>query len=174
MKNKSIARRIALMGILIALEIILTRFISIETPFVRISFTFIVTALMGIFFSPLIAGAGCACADFLGITLFSKSTAPIFLGFTLSAFLTGFLYSVFFYKKEITVKRIILVELIISVGIDIVLNTVWLYMLMGPGVIGALPIRILKTVIMFVIKVPVIYIMTCQSVFKKEVKRWVS
>lgn len=174
MKNKSIARRVALMGILIALEIVLTRFISIETPIVRISFTFIVTALMGIFFSPLIAGAGCACADFIGITLFSKSTTPFFPGFTLSAFLTGFLYSLFFYKKEISVKQIIIVELIISVGIDIVLNTLWLYILMGPGILASLPVRILKTMIMFVIKVSIISIMTRQSIFKKEVKRWVN
>lgn len=173
MKNKSIARKIALMGILIALEIILTRFISIETPFVRVSFTFLVTALMGIFFSPIIAGAGSAGADFIGITLFSKSSAPIFPGFTLSAFLTGFLYSLFFYKKEITMKQIVIVELIITIGIDIILNTLWLYILMGPGIFGALPARLLKAAIMFIIKIAVISVMTRQEIFKKEVKRWV-
>lgn len=172
MNHQKKAKKISLMAMLIALEIIFDRFISIETPFLRVSFTFLAIAIMGILFSPLIAGLGSMCADFLGIMLFSKSSAPFFPGFSLSAFLTGFLYSLFFYKKTVTLKKIILVSVSISVGVDLLLNTVWLYMILGPGVFGTLPARMIKTFIMLVFRIILLSIMTKQSLFQKEMKQW--
>ena len=45
-----------LIAFLIALEIILTRFLSINTPIVRIGFGFLPVAMAGILFGPLWAG----------------------------------------------------------------------------------------------------------------------
>lgn len=174
MKQRNTARMIAMMGLLIALQIVLVRFISIETPYIRISFEFIAVSMMGMLFSPVVAGAGNAAADFLGITLFSKSSAPLFPGFTLSAFLRGFIYGLFFYKKEINIQKIILVEVILAILIDICLNTFWLYLLMGPGVLGMLPARIVKALIMLPIKIIILSIVTRQTVFQKYMKRWVN
>lgn len=160
-------RAISMMGLLIALHIILTRYISIETPFMRISFVFIAIGFMGLFFNPLFAGLGNALADFLGITLFSKSAAPFFPGFTVSAFLSGMIYSLFLHNKKVTLPRLLLLELVISVVIELILNTVWLYILLGPGILAQIPVRITKILIMYPIKVIILYILTNKTSLSK-------
>lgn len=145
-------RSIALMGVLMGLQIILTRFVSIQTPFVRIGFAFIAVVMMGMMFSPIVAGVGNALADFIGITLFPVA-GGFFPGFTLSAFLTAALYSMFYYKKNVTLTKIIIVNSIVTVVISMGLNTYWLYLLMGPGVITQIPTRIISSAILLVVHI---------------------
>lgn len=48
-KHRLDARMIAIMGLLIALMVTLSRLVAIETPFIKISVTFIPQVIMGIF-----------------------------------------------------------------------------------------------------------------------------
>lgn len=57
-ENRLDARMIAIMGLLIALMVTLSRLVSIETPFVKISVTFIPQMIMGILFGPFWSGIG--------------------------------------------------------------------------------------------------------------------
>ena len=50
MEKKSATSRLVIMAFLIAMEIILTRFCSINTPILRIGFGFLPVAMMGIMF----------------------------------------------------------------------------------------------------------------------------
>ena len=145
------AKSIAFMGVLMALEIILSRFFSIPTQFVKISFAFIPLVFMGMLYTPIVAGSANALSDFIGANLFP--TGPYFPGFTLTAFLSGFIYSVFYYKKEMTLKRIITVNLIVTVFLNLGLNTLWLYMMYGKGALAFIPSRIIRSSIMFVVHV---------------------
>lgn len=150
-KQRFTAKSIAFMGILMALDLILSRFFSIPTQFVKISFAFIPLVFMGMLYSPIVAGSANALSDFIGANLFP--TGPYFPGFTLTAFLSGFIYSAFYYKKEMTLKRIIIVNLIVAIFLNIGLNTLWLYMMFGKGALAFLPARIISSSIMFVIHV---------------------
>lgn len=145
------AKSIALMGVLMALDLILSRFFAIPTQFVKISFAFIPLVFMGMLYTPVVAGSANALSDFIGANLFP--TGPYFPGFTLTAFLSGFIYSVFYYKKEMTLKRIITVNLIVAVFLNLGLNTLWLYMMFGKGALAFIPSRIISSSIMFVIHV---------------------
>ena len=60
MEKKSATSRLVIMAFLIAMEIILTRFCSINTPILRIGFGFLPVAMMGIMFGPVWAAAGYA------------------------------------------------------------------------------------------------------------------
>ena len=51
-KHRLDARMIAIMGLLIALMVTLSRLVAIETPFIKISVTFIPQVIMGILFGP--------------------------------------------------------------------------------------------------------------------------
>ena len=62
--------RLTQVSFLVATEIILSRFIGISTPIVRISFGFVPVALIAILHGPVYAGIGSALADFLGSILF--------------------------------------------------------------------------------------------------------
>lgn len=50
MKQHLQSKQIALMGMLMALQLIVTRFLALETPIVRISFLFIPTVIMAMIF----------------------------------------------------------------------------------------------------------------------------
>ena len=150
MLKKNNTLRLVVMAFMIAISIVLTRFCSINTPIVRIGFGFLPCAIMGIMYGPLWAGAGYAIADILGMVIFPNGA--YFPGFTLTAFLTGLVYGFFYRNREVTLKSSILPNAIVSFGLNLILDTVWLMILMGQGFLALLPARIIKCAIMFVIQ----------------------
>ena len=72
-ENKYDARSISKIGLLMALEIVLTQFISIETPIVRIVFGFLPIAIIGMLYGPWIAGMASAITDIVGTILFGEN-----------------------------------------------------------------------------------------------------
>ncbi len=146
MDKRSATSRLVIMAFLIALEVILTRFCSINTPILRIGFGFLPVAMMGIMFGPVWAAAGYAIGDLLGMLIFP--TGAYFPGFTLTAFLTGLVFGIFLHNKEITWKRVLPASLIIILGCNLILDTIWLSILMGNGFIALLPTRIFKCAVM--------------------------
>lgn len=134
------------LGLLIALQVILTRFLSIQTPIVRIGFGFLPIAIMGILFGPWIGGIGATISDLLGFVLFPSGT--YFPGFTLTAFLTGFTYGALLYNKSKSPLRILSSTLIVCILLNLVLDTLWLSILMGKGYMALLPTRIIKSLVM--------------------------
>lgn len=145
MRKDSKIRQIVLMGLFIALEVILTRFCSINTPIVRIGFGFLPVAMLGILFGPLWAGICYALGDFIGMMLFPSGT--YFPGFTLTAFLTGLTYGLLLHKKNITYPRAFLAAVAVCCLWNLCLDTYWLYLMTGKGIMVLLPARLIKVAI---------------------------
>ncbi|MDR0885275.1 MAG: folate family ECF transporter S component [Clostridiales Family XIII bacterium] len=141
--------RITVVAFLIALEVVLTRMLSINTPLIRISLGFLPIALIAIMYGPIWSAIAYAIGDIIGAMLWP--TGPFFPGFTLSAILTGLTFGLFLYRKPITWKQSLLPAILISVVINMLLNNVWLYMIMGNAVFGILPMRIVKEAVMIVV-----------------------
>lgn len=143
---------------LIAIEIILTRFLSINLPFLRIGFGFLPIAIIGMMYGPIWAGFAYAIGDFLGAILFP--IGPYFPGFTLTCFLTGVVYGLVLYKKEVTWKRSLVAVLIITVFLNLILDTLWVSMLYGDAFWGLLLSRFVKfpfAVIIQTILLPIVW-----------------
>lgn len=151
MNKKFNVKRLVQISLLIALQIILTRFCSIQTPIVRIGFGFLPVAMIAIMYGPIWAGVSNGIADIIGVVLFP--TGAFFPGFTLTAILAGIIYGVFLYNKPITWTRIIGAVLVIDIVLNLGLDTYWLSILMGKGFIALLPTRILKEVILIPLKI---------------------
>lgn len=149
-KSRDSAYAVVLMGLLVALEVVLTRFLSIRTPLVTIGFGFIPVCLAGMMFGPLRAGLVGAAADFLGAILFP--IAPFFPGFTLTALLAGVVYGLFFYRRPLKVSQIVLAVLLVNLLLNLGLNTFWLYMTGGAGTAALLPARLIKCAVMIPIQ----------------------
>jgi ECF transporter S component (folate family) len=149
--KKQNTKRIVHIALLIAIEIVLTRFCSISTPFVRIGFGFLPVAIAGMLYGPLCAGVTAAAADFLGAVLFP--IGAYFPGFTVTAFLTGVVYGAFLHKRSKSWVYIGCAVLTILLGLNLGLDTVWLWMITGKGYIALLPLRILKCVLMIPVQV---------------------
>ncbi|MEA4848265.1 MAG: folate family ECF transporter S component [Clostridiaceae bacterium] len=150
-------KTIAFVGLLVSMEVIFTRFLSFQTPIVRIGFGFIPIAFSAILFGPLIGGLTAAISDILGMVIFPKGA--FFPGFTLSAFLGGAIYGLFLYKKPVTMINIAKSVLLITIAVDLGLNTLWLYMTTGEAAAALFIPRTLKSAIMLPVQIAVINVL---------------
>ena len=166
-KNRLDARMIAIMGLLIALMVTLSRLVSIETPIVKISVTFIPQMIMGILFGPFWSGIGGVLADLVGMALFSKTA--FFIGFTLNAFIEGAIYGFFFYRKEITWKNSLLATLSVTLIINLLLTPLWLAMMYHVPLFSWIvwAPRLLKTVVWIPIQTIAMYYVGRSIPYKK-------
>jgi len=149
-------KHLIMIALLIALQIIFTRFLSFDNSIVRIGATFIPLALCSMMFGPISGGIAAAMADVIGVILFYGGAYAYFPGFTLTAFLSGVVYGIFLFKNPQKISNYIIAVLIVSVVFDLALGTLWLSILMGKGYLALLPSRILKCVIMTPVEVIVL------------------
>lgn len=140
--KKTDLRMLVTMALLIAMNVILTRFLGIQTPLVQINFSFVPVVLAALLYGPIPAAIVGGFGDFLGAILFPAGA--YFPGFTLTAVLAGLVYGFFLYRKPAAVWRAIAAVLIITVVLNMGLNTLWLWILMKDGVWGILSTRIPK------------------------------
>lgn len=157
MKKSSFTTQLVVMALLVALEIILTRFLSIETPTLRIGFGFLPVAIMAILYGPWWTGAAGIAGDLIGMTLMPK--AAFFPGFTLTAFLTGVFYGMFLHKKEISWLRVLAASTFVNVVCSLGLDTLWLSIMYGDAFLVLLPVRLVKAAIMIPLQTVLIYLL---------------
>ena len=141
------------MGVLCAIEIVLSCFLSINAWNLRIGFSFVPIAIAGMLLGPLPAGIVAAVADVLGAILFP--TGPFFPGFTLTAFLTGVIWGIFLYRKQ-TPLRILFAVLINQLILSFLLNSLWISVLYGSPFMPLLATRIIQTAILIPVQFIVI------------------
>lgn len=138
-------QKMVIAAMMIALEIILTRFVAISTPMLRIGFGFLPMVILAIYLGPIWAAGSYAAADVLGSLLFPSGA--FFPGFTLSACLTGLIYGLILHRRKITVTRTTVAVAIVLIGVNLMLNTLWLTILLGKGYMALLPARAVKELV---------------------------
>lgn len=156
-------KKMILSALMIALSIVLTRFLSIKTPFLAISFSFVPVMLSAIWLGPkytcLIAGI----ADLIGAILFPFG--EFFVGFTVSNVLSGLIYGLILYKnngelsKKSLLIRLIISSLAVTIIINTGLNTLWLVIMYDKAFIALLMARIVKELIMVPIQVTTMFLL---------------
>ena len=147
-------QKVLYMAMLVAIDVVLSRFLAVNTPILRASFNFIPIAVAAILFGPVWAAAGAAAADIIGATLFP--VVPYFYGFTVSAALTGLIYGIFLYKRKVSWRTLIAPVLLVTLGVNVGLGTLWLHMTMGKAFLAMLPTRLAKNLLMIPIQIVVV------------------
>lgn len=142
MRNRKIST-ITLAAMLVAIEIILSRFLSVPTPIVKISFSFIPLSILAAICGPVYSCAGAAAADFIGAILFP--VGAYFPGYTITAALTGLTYGIFLRGKRSSWVIITAAVLIINLCWRLGLNSVWVHMTTGKAMMAFMTARIVKT-----------------------------
>ena len=154
-------KKIILTAVLLAMLIILSRFLSIKTPILKISFAFVPTMLcavwLGFKWTVLLNVLG----DVIGATLFP--TGPYFVGYTISTAIAGFIYGIFLYRKEENSYsdkqffiRLILSTVLVAIIVNMGLNTLWTSITSGKAFVVLFLARIVKQLIMIPIHIIVI------------------
>lgn len=143
MKRKSITTEmIVIISFMIALEIVLSKLVSINISFLRIGFGFLPIAMLAILYGPIWSGLAYAIGDVIGGFLFP--TGAFFPGFTVTALLTGIFFGLVLYKKKVTIPRALLASALVCILCNLLLNTYWLTFIIGKGFKLLLASRALK------------------------------
>ena len=169
MKFKMNTKMLVTASVLIALNIILSRFLSINAWNLKIGFTFVSIFVAAYFYGPVFCSVVAVVADVLGALLFPSGA--FFPGFTLTALLTGLLFGVMLYKKQ-TLFRIIITVLIDQLALGLCLNTYWLSILYGTSFDAVVVTRIVQCLIMIPVQIVTIsLLMKKLPAVKREVLR---
>lgn len=134
-------------AIFVAMEVVLTRLLSINALTIRIGFGFVPIAVCGMLYGPIWAAAAGGMADVIGSAILFPIGA-YYPGFTLTAALTGLIYGLFLYKKAPgNWIRLLIPVSINSIVIGLLLSTYFIALFLDTSFFTILPTRVLECVV---------------------------
>ena len=137
MKKPSL-RSICHLGVLVALEVVLNRFLSIQTPFLKIGLSFVPVVMGGMLYGPAGGAVVGGLGDMIGALLFPFG--PYHPGFSVCGAVMGAAYGWFmavdsrrFHNREhLSLWPNVVVPVVFNCAvIGLVLNTLWVSQLYG-------------------------------------------
>lgn len=144
------------LALLVAINIILQK-ISFGPTYLKVGLGFIGSTLLGYYFGPLWGGIGAGASDLLSSAIFGQE-GGFFPGFTLSAIVAAVIYGLFLYKKDVKIWRIVASTILVTIIVNIAMNTYWIHIMYGLNFKAALISRLMKESIVPWIQMVVIYI----------------
>lgn len=147
---------IAIMAVLVAMEVTLSRFLSISVWNMKIGFAFIPVVIAARKLGAPQAVIVAALGDFLGAIMFP--IGAYFPGFTVTAGLAALCTALFIHKK-CNFKRITASVLINQLCGSLLLNTLWISILYGTPFIALLPTRIFQVCVMSAVQIVVMQLL---------------
>lgn len=157
--------QLVIMGALIAMDVILRRFLSIYTPITRIGFAFVAEVIAAIVLGPLQAAAVGGIADVIGAIVFPSGA--FFPGFTVTAVTIGLIYGLFLHRK-VTVVRIVCAVIVAQIVCSLGLNTLWLSIMTGSSYTALLSTRLVQAVVTGVVQIATIILLQGSVVLIKR------
>ena len=149
-------KTIVTLGLLVAMEIVLNRFLSINAWNTKIGFSFVPVVVAAILFGPVHAAIVGGLGDFIGAILFP--IGAYFPGFTLTAALMGLVWGFFLHKKR-TMPRILLSTFINQFFLGLVVNTYWISVLYGSPFKALFVTRLVQACVLFAVQTVVISVL---------------
>ena len=151
-------RAVALLGILLALQLLIGRF-SVGPNFLKISFGFIVVVTIARWFGPYWGVLTAIVHDLISTAINGHA---FFFGFMLSAIVGAIIYGVSFYNRTtISWTRTIVTVALVLLFVNTLMNTTWVLMMGNitnfDTIMSMIQIRGLKQIIMLPIQVIITY-----------------
>lgn len=146
-KELKSVRTITIAAMMAAVSIILG-FYSINIGnFIRIGFSSIPNGLIAYLFGPVVGGVFAGMLDIFKYLM--KPVGVFFPGMTLVVILAGVLYGCMYYKKPITLTRVLAAKFIVMLICNVWLNTWCLSVMYGDAFMAIMPARLMKNLIMW-------------------------
>ncbi len=161
----SSTKTLVTIGLLIALQIVLSRFLSINAWNIKFGFGFVPVAMAAIFYGPIGGALVGGVADILGAILFPSG--PFFPGFTLTSILMGIVLGVFLQKKQTTFRilsAVIINQIVFSLG----LNSFWLCVLYHSSFKAVFLPRIIQIIAVIPVEIATITFLSKGLVFYRK------
>ena len=144
---------LVILAMLTAMEIVLSRFLSVNAWNLKIGFSFVPVVAAAMLYGPLGGAVVAGLGDFLGAILFP--IGPYFPGFTATAVLTGLVFGFLLRRRQTPAGAVCAVginQLILS----LLLNTLWISILYGNPYWPTLVSRIPQCAILIPVQILVI------------------
>jgi ECF transporter S component (folate family) len=154
MHNKPDIRRMVVLSMLIAADIILARVLTVPMWNMRFALSFIPVVIAAVVYGTGGAMIVGGLSDIIGALLIPSGT--YFPGFTFTAVLIAFLYA-FMLKKRSDIIGIIACVLTVQITGTLLLNTLWISILYSSPFLPLLITRLVQAGIMSVVQVVTIY-----------------
>lgn len=142
-------------SLLTALNTAVEQFTIILSDFLQIGFSSVMAGVCGFYYGPVLSAFAGGCADIIKYLI--HPVGAFFPGFTLSEIVLGFLYGVCFYKKEITLKRVIFARICNTIIINLLMTSLWLSMMYGKTFWAYLSLRLVKNIVLLPIDIAILY-----------------
>ena len=152
-KTKFTTKMLAVLGVLIALEIVIAQFVTFRpSQSIKLSLDFVPVVVVGFLYGPVPGMIVSILADVLGAFIFP--VGPYFPGFTVTAALTGLLYGSLLHSDR-SLSRVALAVCVQQWVLSLLLNTYWLHILYGmpyvPTLLGRLPQCCIMTAVQLIL-----------------------
>lgn len=154
---------------LLALDVVLTRLLAINTPLMKIGLGFAAVALCAILYGPWWAALVAALGDLVGALLFP--TGAFFPGFTLTAACTGFIFGLCLYRRGKSLLWPILAAVLNVVLVSFLLNTAMISYISGTPYATLLKARAVQLAVMLPVQLAVLVFLSRSAIIKKLLDR---
>lgn len=144
-------KTIAITGMLIALNVVLSMITIYITPELRLGLSFIPIALAAMLYGPAVGAIAAASGDIFAFIL--RPAGPYFPGFTISEVLGAVIMGLFLYKCTLKLRNVIVSRSLITVLVNCLLNTYWLSILYGDAFNLLFWPRVIKNVVMLPVEI---------------------
>lgn len=148
-------RNITGAGILGAMNLVLNQFTIVVSPVMEIGFAFLATAISAYLYGPLLAGVAAMAMDILGYML--RPNGAFSFGYTLNAFLGGFIYGCWLYNRPVRLARVFGACASTLFLFSFVLNPIWNHLLYGSAYVLISQVRIVKNLIVLPINTALLF-----------------
>ncbi len=166
--NQITTQKLVMTALLVAIYVVLSRFLSIPSWDFKIGFSFLPVVIGALVLGPIYGGLIGGLGDLVGAILFP--IGAYFPGYTATAFLMGWLYGMIL-KEEQSKKRIVIAVVIPELICSLLLNTLWISITYGASFTALFATRSIQFAVMSVVKIITIAIVVRYiPYFKKATK----
>lgn len=150
-------RTITLAAMLIALNVALGSVRIYVTPEMRLSMGFVTQTVAGMVLGPVVAMITGAVGDIVSLMIFPSGA--YFPGYTLTAIVGGMINGLMLFRQgKISIPRALITRVLINVICYIGMNTLWLTMTTGKGMLALLPARAIKNAVLCPIEAAIVFL----------------
>ena len=149
-------RKLLFAALMIAMCMALGAVPSVVLPYGgRVTWGFLARSLCGLVCGPLLGALFGFAEDILSFFLTGGGGYPFFPGYTLTTMLGVFIYALFFYRSDLTVRRVFLAKLLTNIE-NVVLGALWMSILSGKAYLATASASAVKNLVMLPVQTAIL------------------
>jgi len=140
---------------MVAMARVLALIPSIPIAHTKLSFSFPARAMCALVCGPIAGMTYGFVEDILGFIL--QPTGEFFFGYTISTMAGMLVYALCFYRRRVTVVRIVVANVLVNICVNAMMGSLWTMMIRGGGYWGWFTVSLSKNLLTIVPKSAVLY-----------------